>query len=200
MLLCKAMLVAKPGGGGALARIYTRTGDDGTTDLIGKQRVPKDSPFIETIGSLDELNAHFGLVRSHSLPDSVDSALQSVQEQLFVISAEIASPAKTENKSTKIHDADIHKLEELIDTFDSSLAPLQHFILPGGAPAGAHLHLARTVARRAERKCVALSRSIQVDPLILRYLNRLSDLCFVLARYINHQHSIAENFPAIKRS
>jgi cob(I)alamin adenosyltransferase len=130
----------------------------------------------------------------------VNSALQSVQEQLFVISAEIASPAKTENKSTKINDEDIHNLEALIDSFDSSLAPLQQFILPGGAPAGAQLHLARTVARRAERQCVALSRSTQVDPLILRYLNRLSDLCFVIARYLNHQKSLSEKHPAIKRS
>jgi cob(I)alamin adenosyltransferase len=182
-----------------LARIYTRTGDDGTTDLIGRQRVPKDSPFIEAIGSLDELNAHFGVVRSYSLPDSVDSALQSVQEQLFIISTEIATPAETENKSAKIREEAIRNLEELIDTYDSSLVPLQNFILPGGAQAGAQLHLARTVARRAERQCVALSRSIKVDSIILRYLNRLSDFCFVLARYINSQQSIAEKHPAIKR-
>jgi cob(I)alamin adenosyltransferase len=183
-----------------LTRIYTRTGDDGTTDLIGRQRVPKDSLFIETVGALDELNAHFGVVRSYSLPDSVDSALQSVQEQLFIISAEIATPAGIENKSAKIEDEDIRNLEGLIDTYEASLTPLQQFILPGGAPAGAQMHLARTVARRAERQCVALSRSIQVDPLILRYLNRLSDLCFVLARYINSRQSIAEKHPAIKRS
>lgn len=183
-----------------MARIYTRTGDDGTTDLIGRQRVPKDSPFIETIGALDELNAHLGVVRSYSLPDPVDSALQSVQEQLFIISSEIATPSETENKSAKIGEEDIRNLEEWIDSYEASLTPLQQFILPGGALVGAQMHLARTVARRAERQCVALSRVIRVDPLILRYLNRLSDLCFVIARYINHQKSISEKHPAIKKS
>ena len=182
-----------------MARIYTRTGDDGTTDLIGKQRVSKDTPLIEAIGTLDELNAHLGVVRSFSLPDQIDSALQVVQEQLFIISAEIATPAEAENRSTKIGDEDIRNLEELIDTYESSLTPLQQFILPSGAPASAQLHLARAVARRVERQCVALFRSGHMDPAILRFLNRLSDLCFVLARYINHQQSITEKHPAIKR-
>jgi cob(I)alamin adenosyltransferase len=184
---------------GTLARIYTRTGDDGTTDLIGRQRVSKDSPLIEVIGTLDELNAHLGVVRSYSLPAPVDSVLQVVQEQLFIISAEIATPAETENRITTIGDEDVRNLEGLIDTYESSLKPLQQFILPGGAPAGAQLHLARAVVRRVERQYIALYRSGHVGPVILRFLNRLSDLCFVLARYINYQQSISENHPAINK-
>jgi len=182
-----------------LVRIYTRTGDDGTTDLIGRQRVPKDSRFIEAIGALDELNAHLGVVRSYSLPDQVDSALQVVQEQLFIIGAEIATPAETDNRNAEIGDEDIRNMEGLIDTYESSLTPLQQFILPGGAPASAQLHLARAITRRVERQCVALFRSGHLNPAILRFLNRLSDLCFVLARYINCQQSIFEKHPAIRR-
>jgi cob(I)alamin adenosyltransferase len=194
MLLCKKQLEGKP-----LTRIYTRTGDDGTTDLIGKQRVAKDSPCIETIGALDELNALLGVVRSSSLPNQVDSVLQDVQEQLFILSAEIATPSTTEPGSIRIGDEDIRNLEAMIDTYDSYLKPLQQFILPGGSPAGAHLHLTRTIVRRVERLCVALFRSVPADPQILRYLNRLSDLCFVLARYVNLQQSIPEKHPTLRR-
>jgi cob(I)alamin adenosyltransferase len=183
-----------------LARIYTRTGDDGTTDLIGKQRVSKDSSHIETIGALDELNALFGVVRSFSLPNPVDLALQSIQEQLFVLGAEIATPAETECRGVKIEEEDIRNLEGMIDTYESNLKALQQFILPGGSPAGAHLHLARAVTRRVERQCVTLFRSAPANSTILRYLNRLSDLCFVLARYVNFQQSAVEKHPILRRS
>jgi cob(I)alamin adenosyltransferase len=183
-----------------LARIYTRTGDDGTTDLIGKKRVPKDSPFIETIGALDELNAHLGVVRSNLIPDFADSVLQSIQEQLFIISAEIATPPEAQNRQAQIEDEDLQNLEKLIDTYEASLTPLQQFILPGGTPAGAQLHLARAITRRTERLCVALSRHSHVNPIILCYLNRLSDLFFVLARCINSQQSAPEKHPNMRRS
>jgi cob(I)alamin adenosyltransferase len=194
MLLCKKQMEGKP-----LTKIYTRTGDDGTTDLIGKKRVSKDSLFIETIGALDELNAIFGVVRSLSLPNQVDWVLQDIQEQLFTLSTEIATPAAIEPSSIRIGEEDIRNLEAIIDTYDSYLKPLQQFILPGGSPAGAHLHLARTIVRRVERLCVALFRSIPANPQILRYLNRLSDLCFVLARYVNLQQSIPEKHPTLRR-
>jgi cob(I)alamin adenosyltransferase len=199
MLLCIGMLTQTAGWRKVVARIYTRTGDDGTTDLIGRQRVPKDSPLIEAIGTLDELNAHLGIVRSYPLPDQVDSVLQVVQEQLFLIGAEIATPAETENRTATIGEEAVRNLEGLIDSYESSLTPLKKFILPGGAPAGAHLHLARAVTRRIERQCVALFRSGRVNPEILRFLNRLSDLCFVLARYVNCRQSISEKHPATKK-
>jgi cob(I)alamin adenosyltransferase len=179
-----------------LARIYTGTGDDGTTGLIGGRRVSKDSPYIEAGGSLDELNALLGVVRSYELPDRVDSVLQRVQSQLFLIGAELAAPEGIDGKVEHISNKEIQNLESDIDAFEDCLQPLRQFILPGGTLAGAQLHLARTVARRTERQCVALSRTETVNPGILRYLNRLSDLCFVLARYVNLQQSASDLFPS----
>jgi len=180
-----------------LARIYTGTGDDGTTGLIGGKRVSKDSPYIEAGGSLDELNALLGVVRSYELPDRVDSVLQRVQSQLFLIGAELATPEKIERNGTLIGHKEIQNLESDIDAFDECLQPLRQFILPGGSLAGAQLHLIRAVARRAERQCVALSRTETVNPGIIHYLNRLSDLCFVLARYVNLQQSASEFSPSL---
>lgn len=178
-----------------MARIYTRTGDDGTTGLIGGKRVSKDSPRIEACGSLDELNALIGVVRSHALPEPVDSILQLVQEHLFIIGAELAVPDEDGRKSAGIGDDPVRSLENELDLIGEQLNPLQQFILPGGAPAGAELHMARAVARRAERHCVSLSRLEKVDPQIVRYINRLSDLCFVLARFVNWKQSVQERHP-----
>jgi cob(I)alamin adenosyltransferase len=178
-----------------LARIYTRTGDDGTTGLIGGKRVPKDSLRVEACGSLDEVNALIGVVRSHALPEPVDGILQFVQEHLFFIGAELATPDEDERKSAGIGEGTVRSLENEIDRMEEKLPPLQQFILPGGSRAGAELHMARTVARRAERHCVSLARLEKVDPKILRYLNRLSDLCFVLARYVNLLQSAQERHP-----
>ena len=183
-----------------MARIYTRTGDDGTTVRIGGKRVPKDSLPIEAGGSLDELNALLGVVRSYALPDRVDRILQRVQDHLFTIGAELATPEGTAPKSQEIGEEEIHGLESEIDSLQEGLQPLTQFILPGGAGAGAALHLARAVARRAERKCVSLSHVEKINPRILRYLNRLSDLCFVLARYVNQQHSAPERHPTFGKS
>lgn len=182
-----------------MARIYTRTGDDGTTGLIGGKRVPKDSPRIEACGSLDELNALMGLVRSHSLADAVDGILKSIQEHLFIIGAKLATVKEEGQSSGEFGDDQVRCLEKEIDVLEDSLEPLRQFILPGGSAAGAELHVARAVARRAERHCVSLSRLEPIDPAILRYLNRLSDLCFVLARYVNRQQSVCEQHPALFR-
>jgi cob(I)alamin adenosyltransferase len=178
-----------------VARIYTRGGDDGTTGLTGGKRVSKDSPRIEACGSVDELNAMIGVVRSHALPESVDKALHRVQEDLFAMGASLATPEGADRSSWGIRDADVSALEKEIDAYEDSLEPLAQFILPGGA--GAALHLARTVSRRAERRCVALSRLEKIDLQIIRYLNRLSDLCFVLARYVNRELSIPESHPSV---
>ncbi len=178
-----------------MARIYTRTGDDGTTGLIGGKRVSKDSQTIEACGSLDELNALLGVVRSHALPDGIDGILQRIQDRLFTISAELATPGGVEPRNRGLGNEEVRIMESQIDEFEDKLPPLRQFILPGGAGASADLHLARAVARRAERHCVSLSRLEKINPQILRYLNRLSDLCFVLARYINQQQSGSELNP-----
>jgi len=181
-----------------MARIYTRTGDDGTTELVGGQRVPKDSPLIEACGSLDELNAHIGAVRSCGLPDDVNAMLQNIQSALFTIGTQIATPEGSNIKIRGISDKEVGNLEHEIDTLENTLHPLRQFILPGGSSAASALHLARTVARRAERRCVTLARSRKIDPQVLRYLNRLSDLCFLLARYANQYQSVPELHPSIR--
>ena len=183
-----------------MVRIYTKTGDNGTTGLIGGKRVPKDSPYIEACGALDELNALIGVVRSHELPDTIDSVLQLIQDDLFTIGAELANPDRMDRKNPAIGDPEIERLEREIDAIEKGLKPLKRFILPGGSIPGAKLHLARAVARRAERQCVTLFRAEKINPSILRYLNRLSDLCFVLARHVNQQQSVPECHPTFGRS
>ncbi len=183
-----------------MARIYTKTGDDGTTGLIGGKRVPKDSPYIEACGALDELNAHIGVTRSCKLPDNVDQCLQLVQDDLFMIGAELATPKGTDRRAQEITEEQVRRLENEIDAIQNELEPLNQFVLPGGSTPGAYLHLARAVARRAERHCVTLSRTEPVSPRILQYLNRFSDLCFVLARYVNRQQSAPEPHPTFGKS
>lgn len=181
-----------------MIRIYTKTGDDGTTGLIGGKRVPKDALRVETYGTVDELNAILGMVRSFSLPAQLDAIFQRMQDDLFTIGAELALPEGAERADwgvPALQDEDVLVLEKAIDECDAQLEPLNRFILPGGTPAAALLHLARAVARRAERRCVALARAERVDPQILRYLNRVSDLCFVLARYANHAEKKSESHP-----
>jgi cob(I)alamin adenosyltransferase len=183
-----------------LARIYTRTGDDGTTGLIGGKRVRKDSPRIEACGSLDELNALLGVVRSYALPEAVDRILHCVQDHLFIIGAELATPGEGGQKSEGIGDDQVRRLEDEIDDIEDSLEPLRQFILPGGSVAGAALHVACAVTRRAERHCVSLSELENINPAILCYLNRLSDLCFVLARFVNRQQTVQERHPTFGKS
>ena len=172
-------------------KIYTKTGDGGETGLFGGGRTPKDSPRVAAYGDVDELNAVLGLARALAPEELADALLQTVQRDLFTIGAELATPDPDKARKAlsrsgaAIGDSNIAALEEAIDTHESRLEPLKNFILPGGTPKAAALHLGRTVCRRAERAVVALARHEQISPAILRYLNRLSDLLFVLARAAN---------------
>lgn len=182
----------------AVPRIYTTKGDDGTTGLIGGKRVSKDDLRVQAYGAVDEVNAVLGVVRSCPLSQPVDSVLERIQDDLFTLGANLAIPEgidATAFKIPPISDADLRRLETTIDEFDARLPALKEFILPGGNMPAAMLHLARTIARRAERACVTLSRSEAVAPEILRYLNRLSDLCFVMARTVGREARSVETHP-----
>lgn len=160
-----------------LTRIYTRTGDDGGTHLAEGTRVPKDSARIEAIGALDELNSQLGVVLTHALPEAVQQCLAQVQNDLFDLGGELSMPGRVA--------VDAHyvaRLERQLDAFNAPLPPLREFILPGGSPAAAACHVARSVCRRAERRLVSCARSDDINPQVLAYINRLSDLLFVLAR------------------
>ena len=181
-----------------MTRIYTRTGDDGTTGLIGGRRVSKDSSRIIAYGTVDELNAVLGLARGHGLPERVDGIVGRVQDDLFILGAHLALPEGADQSTWAIPPVTVEHIQALerdIDACQTELPPLHQFVLPGGTVPGALLHLSRTVARRAERYCVALAREEQIDAQIVRYLNRLSDLCFVLARHVNHQSGNTEHHP-----
>ena len=182
-----------------MTRIYTRTGDTGTTGLIGGERVPKDSPFIEACGSLDELNAFLGVVRSNNPDARIDQVLLFIQDDLFILGAALAATGQASENPFEIHDDFVKKLEQEIDAFEIMLEPLKQLILPGGAVVAAELHFARAVARRAERCCVSLAKIVAIDSRILHYLNRLSDLLFVMARFANHSQSISELHPTFGR-
>jgi cob(I)alamin adenosyltransferase len=165
--------------GNRLSKIYTRTGDDGTTGLGDGSRVSKDSARVSAYGTVDELNSALGVVLAVELPEAVRDCLIAVQHQLFDLGGELCIPGHA-----AIHDADIVRLERQLDGFNADLEPLKEFILPGGGIAAAHCHLARTIARRAEREVVTLSRHEVVRTQAVHYLNRLSDLLFVLARVL----------------
>jgi len=174
-------------------KIYTRTGDAGETSLFDGTRARKDDARVDAYGEVDELNAWLGFVRASSLDPTLDEELLALQRDLFALGAQLADPSdRLAPRVTKavIDDAHIVRLEELIDRLEEELPPLRRFILAGGTSAGAALHVARTVCRRAERRIVALHPPI--DPVLLRYVNRLSDLLFVLARVINHRAGVTE--------
>lgn len=178
-------------------KIYTKTGDDGTTGLFGGERVSKEHVRIEAYGCVDELNSLIGFARAlGGLSGEHDSLLGTIQEQLFVLGADLATPQKKDRANISIPNvtlADVECLETSIDRLEETLPPLRHFILPGGSSAGAALHTARTVARRAERRTVALAiEEPDLDRTSVRYLNRLSDLLFVLARAVNHEAGYEE--------
>jgi cob(I)alamin adenosyltransferase len=172
-------------------KIYTRTGDAGETGLFGGGRTPKDSPRVAAYGEVDELNAALGLARALEPERFADTLLQTVQRDLLTIGAELATPDPDKLQKVFAHgraaigEADIAALEQAIDGQEAELEPLKNFILPGGTSKAAALHLGRTVCRRAERAVVAVARHERISPAILRYLNRLSDLLFVLARAAN---------------
>ena len=165
--------------GNRLSKIYTRTGDDGTTGLGDGRRVDKDSARVEAYGTVDEANSAIGLVLAAPVPENVRVLLTAVQHQLFDLGGELCIPGHA-----AIFDADIERLEQRLDEFNADLPALKDFILPGGGEAAARCHVARTVVRRAEREAVALSRLEEVRPEAVHYLNRLSDLLFVLARVL----------------
>lgn len=174
-------------------KIYTRTGDQGETALFDGTRVSKADPRVSAYGDVDELNAWLGLIRAAGLPQDLDADLVHIQRDLFALGAMLADPAhKIADRVDKavLGDADIVRLEEFIDRVENSVPPLRHFILPGGTVTGAALHVARTVCRRAERHIVSLAPA--PDPLAVRYMNRLSDLLFVLARGVNHRADAPE--------
>jgi cob(I)alamin adenosyltransferase len=168
-------------------RLYTKTGDDGTTGLFGGLRVNKDCERVETYGTVDELNAVLGLVRAGGVPAEIDELLEAIQSDLFAVGAEIAcAPGKEVRLGCDpVGNGRIAALEQAIDRADSALPALKNFVLPGGSPGAAALHHARTVCRRAERLLVGTSRSESVRNELVIYLNRLSDLLFALARRAN---------------
>lgn len=175
-------------------KIYTRTGDAGSTGLFGGPRIAKDHERIEAYGTVDELNAALGLARSAKPGDEMDSLLERIQSELFSIGAELATPDPDQHQLRIIGAGHIKQLEDWIDQHESQLEPLRQFILPAGCPAAAHLHLARGICRRAERRVVTLVRQheTKVSDELMIYLNRLGDLLFVLARAANHQRHIPE--------
>jgi cob(I)alamin adenosyltransferase len=166
--------------GKRLTKIYTRTGDDGTTGLGDGSRLPKESLRIEAIGLVDTLNSFIGRVLAHEVPAEARRCLEDVQHDLFELGAELCLPGVT-----KIEDVHLARLERELDAFNATLPGLKEFILPGGSPAAADAHLARTACRSAERTVVALGKAEAAGDGARRYLNRLSDLLFVLARVIN---------------
>lgn len=174
-------------------KIYTGRGDAGQTDLRDMTRVSKASPRIEAYGTVDEVNALLGRVRPTGY-DDVDEHLEAIQNHLFVVQADLANPEPDED-DPQIEEEHVDLLEEWMDAYDEELEPLRKFILPGGSDAGAELHHARTVCRRAERRAVALAAEADVNEAAVTYLNRLSDALFVLARVVNQRAGVPEENP-----
>ena len=175
-------------------KIYTKTGDTGETSLFDNTRVSKADARVDAYGEVDELNACLGVARAGGVDDEIGALIESLQKDLFALGARLADPsARIAARVEKVvigSDA-VERLELTIDRLEATLSPLRRFILPGGSPAGAALHLARTICRRAERRVIGLG-SNAVDPILLVYMNRLSDLLFVMARVVNRRAGVAE--------
>jgi cob(I)alamin adenosyltransferase len=174
-------------------KIYTKTGDTGETSLFGGRRVRKSDPRVAAYGDVDELNAQLGVARASGADIEVDAALLQLQRDLFALGAQLADPGEkiaSHVSKAALRDSDVARLEALIDVLEAGLPPLRHFILAGGSTCGAALHVARAICRRAERCMAALEPA--VDPVLLKYINRLSDLLFVLARTVNHRAGAVE--------
>lgn len=169
--------------GHRLSRIYTRTGDDGTTGLGDGTRVKKTSPRVEAMGAVDELNSVIGILLTHEVPEDIRAPLTDIQHELFDLGGELSIPGRT-----AITEAQVGRLETTLDQLNADLAPLKEFILPGGTQAAAMCHLARAVCRRAERCVHHLAENESVSPVAAKYLNRLSDLLFVIGRALNARH------------
>ena len=175
-------------------KIYTKTGDTGETSLFGKTRVSKADARVDAYGEVDELNACLGAARAAGVDDEVDALIELLQKDLFALGAQLADPSRriaARVEKAVIASSSVERLEQTIDRLEAALPPLRKFILPGGSSAGAALHLARTVCRRAERRVIALGAGA-VDPVVVVYINRLSDLLFVMARAVNHRSGVQE--------
>jgi cob(I)alamin adenosyltransferase len=173
-----------------ISKVYTRTGDTGQTSLVGGMRVSKASLRVDAYGDVDELNSVIGLARAQGRDQEIDEALSVIQNDLFTLGADLASPSDVE--VPRIGEPFVKTLEDYSDHYLAQVEPLKEFILPGGSEAGAALHVARTIARRAERRVVELSETEAVNAQTIVYLNRLSDLLFILARVVNHREGIPE--------
>lgn len=174
-------------------KIYTKRGDSGDTSLFGGDRVSKSSERIEAYGTVDELNSFVGLAASYDLSEKGTDLLRKVQELLFALGADLATPPSSKTRIDRIAENDIQFLEDAIDELEEELETLKNFVLPGGSQAGATLHVARTVCRRAERAAVACHNVDDISDTCIKFLNRLSDFFFVIARYENKQAGIRED-------
>ena len=176
-----------------MPKIYTKGGDKGETSLVGGTRISKDHDKIEAYGTVDELNAWIGVLSDAPENTSRKEVLKEIQDRLFTIGAELASePDQNRKKLPELFESDIELLEKEIDLYTEAIPPLRAFLLPGGHPQVSYAHVARTVARRTERQAIRLSRSEPVNPLIIKYLNRLSDYLFVLSRKITQEQNAPE--------
>ena len=173
-------------------KIYTKTGDKGETSLFGGKRLPKNHIRIESYGTVDELNAWIGLIKDHLQEEVLQAELYEIQNRLFTVGANLASDPEKNMQTPDILESDISMMEQAIDRMETTLPALKNFILPGGHPTVSYCHLARCVCRRAERMVVALSQEEQVEPILIRYLNRLSDYLFVLGRKIAQNRAADE--------
>ncbi len=177
-----------------MTSIYTRTGDQGETGLFGGGRVPKDDARVDAYGEVDELNAVLGVARATGQDPGLEALLKDLQDQLFTVGSVLATPQESKAASyiPQIQQGWVDAMERAIDDFDTQLAKMTHFILPGGTAAAASLHVARTVCRRAERRVISLVRDGQVNPAVVVYLNRLSDLLFTMARVANARAGVED--------
>ena len=174
-------------------KIYTKTGDTGQTALFGGKRLPKDDLRIEAYGTVDELNAHIGALRDSELDEKVHDMLLEIQDRLFTLGSLLASdPEKSNLKVPQIEESDVTLLEKEMDELNENLPEMRSFVLPGGHPVVSQCHIARCICRRAERRVVSLSAASEVQPVIIQYLNRLSDYLFVLSRWITMQKNAGE--------
>jgi cob(I)alamin adenosyltransferase len=175
-----------------MVKIYTKGGDKGDTSLIGGKRVPKSSKRINAYGDVDELNASIGVAISFIEDDEVRKLLEKIQSELFIVGSDLADPSYPDsiNNNPRVADTMVKELENVIDKYDQEVGAIQYFILPGGSREASLLHLARGIARRAERNCVELSSIERINPAVISYLNRLSDLLFMLARVMNKRRDV----------
>lgn len=182
-----------------MPRIYTRGGDKGSTGSLGGERVAKDSPVIEAVGSIDELNSAIGLALVHVSEELLATILRRIQSELFSLGAELSAGGKEIKGIPEVKQVMIERLEREIDGMTAVMPEQKTFILPGGGSAGAALHFARSVGRRAERRVVAISGTEGFNPLILAYVNRLGDFLHVAARYANHREGVGEQPPVYEK-